>query len=187
MTTADAVADYLVALAHERGESVNNLKLQKLLYYAQAWHLALHDEPLFPEKFQAWMSGPVIPAIYWRFDSFGIHDIPAQTAAEIPSSIEPLLQDVMDAYGSLDEYKLSSMTYRELPWMVAHRGYDLSDPCTVELDDEHMKSFFRLVADEPDAEYVLVAVSSDRRVARMMGIRLRESGPMHPADFHPAN
>jgi uncharacterized phage-associated protein len=85
MTTADAVADYLIALAHERGESVNNLKLQKLLYYAQAWHLALHDEPLFPEKFQAWMTGPVIPAMYpsRRIRSV-LDDLPGTTLEKRP-------------------------------------------------------------------------------------------------------
>lgn len=147
MTTADAVADYLVALAHERGQSVNNLKLQKLLYYAQAWYLALHDEPLFTEKFQAWASGPAIPCQYWRFKPFGIGDIPLQSRTDVPPDIEPVLREVMESYGALDEYDLSSMTYRESPWRVAHAGYDLGDPCDVEIDENEMRAYFRRLAE----------------------------------------
>ena len=48
-----------------------NLKLQKLVYYAQAWHLALRDVPLFEEDFEAWVHGPVIPALYQEYKKFG--------------------------------------------------------------------------------------------------------------------
>ena len=147
MTSADAVADHLIALAHQRGESLNNLKLQKLLYYAQAWHLALHDEPLFPEKFQAWPPGPAIPTVYWRFKEHGIGDIPLQGTPDIPESVRPLLAEIMEQYGPLDEYDLSSMTYRESPWATAHRGYDIGDPCDVELDEDEMRSYFRRLAE----------------------------------------
>ncbi|HEX8242693.1 MAG TPA: type II toxin-antitoxin system antitoxin SocA domain-containing protein [Longimicrobium sp.] len=148
MTSADAVADYLIALAHQRGESVNNLKLQKLLYYAQAWHLALHDEPLFPEKFQAWMSGPVIPALYWRFKRYGISDIPLPAQpADLPEAVKCFLGELADEYMPIDEYDLSWMTHREAPWMTAHRGFDIADPCDVELDEEEMRSYFRQMAE----------------------------------------
>jgi uncharacterized phage-associated protein len=148
MTSADAVADYLIALAHRRGESVNNLKLQKLLYYAQAWHLALHDEPLFPEKFQAWMSGPVIPALYWRFKPFSFHDLPAlNPAPSLGTDVERLLEEIADDYMPIDEYDLSSMTYREAPFRTARGNRDLSDPCDTELDEEDMRSVFRQLAE----------------------------------------
>lgn len=149
MTSADAVADHLIALAHQRGESVNNLKLQKLLYYAQAWHLALHDEPLFPEKFQAWMSGPVIPALYWRFKRYGISDIPvpAHPAAVLPEPTTRFLNEVADEYMPIDEYDLSWMTHREAPWMTAHRGIDITEPCDVELDEDEIRTYFRLLAE----------------------------------------
>ena len=147
MTSADAVADYLIALAHQRGESVNNLKLQKLLYYAQAWHLALRDEPLFPEKFQAWMSGPVIPALYWRFKQFSFHDLPAlNPAPSLGTEVERLLEEIADDYMPIDEYDLSSMTYREPPWMTAHHGIDITEPCQVELDEDEMRTYFRRLA-----------------------------------------
>ena len=45
--TAKSVAEFLIWSAHESGSFISNLKLQKLLYYIQAWHLAIHDRPLF--------------------------------------------------------------------------------------------------------------------------------------------
>lgn len=66
----NSVSDYLLVENRERGENLTNLKLQKLLYYAQAWHLALRNAPLFDEDFQAWVHGPVLPSQYLRFRSF---------------------------------------------------------------------------------------------------------------------
>jgi uncharacterized phage-associated protein len=57
MMQASEIADYLIAFSHEHGDPVSNLKLQKLLYYAQAWHLALHDEPLFNDRIEAYGDG----------------------------------------------------------------------------------------------------------------------------------
>ena len=65
MLTAAQVADYFLSLVDEdAGDSMTNLRLQKLLFYAQAWHLALTNRPLFEEDFEAWVHGPVIPSFY---------------------------------------------------------------------------------------------------------------------------
>ena len=66
-TTAERVADYIIRSAHESGELITNLKLQKLVYYAQAWHLALFDEPLFDDPIEAWVHGPVVSSLYSKF------------------------------------------------------------------------------------------------------------------------
>jgi len=147
MTTAQHVADFLLALADERGEEVNNLKLQKLLYYAQAWHLGRHGVPLFPEKFQAWSTGPVIPALYWKYKPFSIRHI--ATHAE-PPVFDPaaalLLREVAGEYLAIDEYDLASLTYRESPFQNARGGVDLSEPCEAELSETDMREQFRQLA-----------------------------------------
>jgi uncharacterized phage-associated protein len=146
--TADEVADYFIALAHQRGASVNNLKLQKLLYYAQAWHLALYDRPLFPEKFQAWISGPVVPSIYWRFKEFGWHELPPPERAP-HFATEPLefLEEVASEYLSADEYELEQTSRQEAPWLNARGRLDVSEPCSVELSEDDMRAYFRQLAD----------------------------------------
>jgi uncharacterized phage-associated protein len=68
-TSCHVVADYyLVRLDPTAGDSISNLKLQKLCYYAQAWSLALRGKPLFPERIEAWAQGPVVPELSgaWR-------------------------------------------------------------------------------------------------------------------------
>ncbi len=61
MLSCDDAAKYFLAQTSEdAGDLISNLKLQKLLYYAQGFHLALYDEPLFPEAIEAWTHGPVL-------------------------------------------------------------------------------------------------------------------------------
>lgn len=71
MLTCYNVADFFIHLANETGSYISNLKLQKLVYYAQAWHLAIYATPLFEEDFEAWVHSPVIPALYREYKSFG--------------------------------------------------------------------------------------------------------------------
>ena len=55
MANAHEVARYIIRFFQEAGDPVTNLKLQKLLYYVQGWHLALKGQPAFPERLEAWM------------------------------------------------------------------------------------------------------------------------------------
>ncbi|MGH7271172.1 MAG: Panacea domain-containing protein [Polyangiaceae bacterium] len=67
MATLDDVCDYVITKASEARMPLNLLKLQKLVYYCQAWHLANEGHPLFDGKFQAWVHGPVSRRLYDRF------------------------------------------------------------------------------------------------------------------------
>ncbi|HEX8905077.1 MAG TPA: type II toxin-antitoxin system antitoxin SocA domain-containing protein [Longimicrobiaceae bacterium] len=148
MTTADAVADHLIALAHQRGEPINDMQLQKLLYYAQAWHLALYDEPLFPEKFQAWSTGPVIPDLYWRNDQHGNQPLPLPCAVpELPARTLEFLDELSGRYFGLSMWDLHFMVVREKPYLNARAGVDLHEPCTAEIDEGDMRSYFRELAE----------------------------------------
>lgn len=65
------IASYFIERANQTKSTINNLKLQKLVYYSQAWHLAIHGIPLFKEDFQAWVHGPVVPELYQKYKGFG--------------------------------------------------------------------------------------------------------------------
>jgi uncharacterized phage-associated protein len=139
------VANYLLAESRERGEVLTNLKLQKLLYYAQAWHLALNDAPIFGEDFQAWVHGPVLPSQYFRFRDFQWR--PITTEFESPdlanSGMKKFLSEIIDIFGSETAVSLELMTHREAPWVEA-RGklapYELS---TNGISKHAMKEFYR--------------------------------------------
>ena len=70
MLSCDDAAKYFLAqVSEDAGDLISNLKLQKLLYYAQGFHLALYDQPLFPEAIEAWTHGPVVPDLYRHYKS----------------------------------------------------------------------------------------------------------------------
>ena len=114
------VADYFLAQASdEAGDLMSNLKLQKLVYYAQGLHLALYDEPLFNEPIEAWTHGPVVRALYDRFRSYGAGAIPPPDSLDLGKfdcRTRELLDEVYGVYGQFSAWKLREMTHCEPPW-----------------------------------------------------------------------
>lgn len=122
MLTCFDIAEYYIRLANETGSFISNLKLQKLVYYAQAWHLALYNAPLFEEEFEAWIHGPVIPKLYQKYCKFGWRPIEEDVTPNLPDDVIDFLQEVADEYFSCDAYELEQMTHVEEPWLKARGG-----------------------------------------------------------------
>lgn len=136
MTTAHDVAAYILAT---KGE-MSAMKLQKLVYYSQAWSLAWDEAPLFEEEVQAWAGGPVIPALYEK------HRSRFKVSAGLFSNSTPLSPEekdtvdrVLDFYGDKTAQWLSDLTHMERPWMDARAraGADIGQNCqeTITLAD----------------------------------------------------
>lgn len=122
MFTASEITDWILARINTNaGDTVSPLKLQKLLYYCQAWHYTIFATPLFDEEIQAWAHGPVVPSQYRRFNStprYANIDI-SQIELNVPvlsSQSEELLEEVMDIYGEHSAYFLEQLTHKERPW-----------------------------------------------------------------------
>ncbi|HEX6428702.1 MAG TPA: type II toxin-antitoxin system antitoxin SocA domain-containing protein, partial [Niastella sp.] len=81
---ASLIAFAFVKKGIEEGKFVTQMKLQKLVYFAQGYHLAKYHTPLIKENFQAWKYGPVIPEIYNDFKLYGSQLI-TDTASFVPS------------------------------------------------------------------------------------------------------
>lgn len=145
VTTANVVADYLLFESRARGEALTNLKLQKLLYYAQAWYLALHDRPLFNDDFEAWVHGPVLRSQYFRFKPepgwAPITD--SVDEPEISFKIKKFLDQILDVFGSESAIALEMMTHRERPWLEARAGLAPDHPSTARISRETMRDFYR--------------------------------------------
>lgn len=122
-------------------------KLQKLCYYAQAWCYALKGYRLMDTDFQAWVHGPVSPALYERFKSFGYSGIKIANIPQFRIDEEDiaLLEDVWATYGEKSGNELELLTHREAPWKEARLGYAPSDRCTVIIDPEVMKTYYRSI------------------------------------------
>jgi uncharacterized phage-associated protein len=117
------VADYFLALQDEdAGDLISNMKLQKLLYYAQGLHLAMTGEPLFSERITAWQYGPVVSSVYHEFKKYGSARIPPPDDLDFSSYDEAtigFLNEVYQVYGQFSAWKLRNMTHEERPYQEA--------------------------------------------------------------------
>lgn len=102
----------------ETGDLISNLKLQKLLYYAQGCWVALHGagHPLFHDKIYAWKHGPVVKTVYTHYAKFGADALPVEPRPNLRSDIGPFLDEIYRVFGKFSAWKLREMTHREPPW-----------------------------------------------------------------------
>ena len=102
------------------GELLTNLKLQKLLYYQQGFHLAFFGTPLFEESVESWMYGPVVPSVYDEYSKYGSASLPVTTQAiTLTDDEERLFNEVFDAYREFSAIGLMNKTHSERPWIEA--------------------------------------------------------------------
>ncbi|WP_430787303.1 Panacea domain-containing protein [Actinoplanes sp. G11-F43] len=107
------VAAYVLS----RRGPMSAMKLQKLLYYAQAWHLVWDDRPLFDEHIEAWANGPVIPALYAEHrGQFSIEVWPSGDPDGLSEGERESVDVVLEFYGDMTAHQLSELTHREGPW-----------------------------------------------------------------------
>jgi uncharacterized phage-associated protein len=108
----------------DENELVSNMKLQKLLYYQQGFHLAYFNTPLFEEEIEAWIYGPVIPQIYHAFMEYGKNGIEygGETIKLTEPGEESLFHEVNQVYGALSAVGLMRKTHDESPWKTTPTG-----------------------------------------------------------------
>lgn len=146
--TPQIIADFILRYTKDRGEEVSNLKLQKLVYYAQAWYLAIKDKPLFPDDFEAWIHGPVIRKLYNRYRKYGWKPIPVPDDLRYPELKKPLksfLEEVVNVYGRYEGWELERLVHTEAPWNNARKGVADTEPSTNIIPKEDMKVYYRKV------------------------------------------
>lgn len=117
---AKSVARWFVNHADRgAGEAITHLKLQKLVYYAQAWFLANFDRSLFEPDMQAWAHGPVLPELYFKYRGMGWEALPPERGTLPPVELSEFLTAVVEEYGQFSAKKLELLTHEELPWIEA--------------------------------------------------------------------
>jgi uncharacterized phage-associated protein len=103
---------------------VSAMKLQKLVYYCQAWSLVWEDRPIFDEPIEAWANGPVVPALYEvHRGQFIVSSIP-NACPDLAEDDESTVDAVLKFYGDKSAQWLSDLTHKEDPWIDARRGLD---------------------------------------------------------------
>lgn len=139
------VASFFVRFRSEHGDTTTNLHLQKYLYYAQGWFLAIYDgEPLFDEQLEAWVHGPVQPETYEKFKEFRWNPITREIEyPQIDTNIRAYLEEVQKAYGHFSAWDLERMSHAEDPWTEARGGLPDDAPSNSVIPHESMRRYFR--------------------------------------------
>jgi uncharacterized phage-associated protein len=141
--TAAEIAAAILQECSKRTIAVSNLKLQKLLYYCEAWSLALNDESLFSDQIEAWVHGPVIATVFHLYkDSRWSAIGQTKTAAAAGEEARNQISAVIDAYGKFSASDLERLTHSEDPWIHARQGLDPDVPSRNQISRDVMKAFY---------------------------------------------
>lgn len=121
MATIFDIAKYIV----ERTGEISAMKLQKIIYYSQAWNMVWEEEQLFADDFQAWANGPVLPVLYDRHR--GMFKVDATLfsdadSANLTEAERGNIDKVLEFYGDKSAQWLINLTHQESPWLDARDG-----------------------------------------------------------------
>lgn len=137
---------YFLYLANKAGKKITNKKMQKLVYYAQAWSLVVNNKKLFTDRIEAWVHGPAVRSLYVKYREFGFNPIVREVDQQLldifSTKDKDLLNDVWNVYGSLDAGYLEMLTHSESPWQEAREGLQSSESSNSEISPRTMKKFY---------------------------------------------
>jgi uncharacterized phage-associated protein len=127
----------------ESGDNITHLKVQKLLYFSQAWYQVLKNEELFAEEIEAWAHGPVVREVFNEFKENGWNPLsPTSDMVSIDKDTEDVLTQVLNAYGDLTAKTLENMTHQDDPWKDARAGISPEASCSRIMPKDSIKEFF---------------------------------------------
>lgn len=119
-----SVHDVVSYLLKKRGP-MTVMKLQKLMYYCQAWSLVWDEKPMFAARIEAWANGPVIPALYSiHRGQFQVRKWPVGDPDNLADQQKETVNAIIDFYGPKTAQWLSDLTHREKPWQDARAGLE---------------------------------------------------------------
>lgn len=153
MADINLTADYVISamLADGGKGALSNLKLQKLLYYIEAWHLGILGTNFYSpsENFEAWVHGPVNRNVYERFaeTKFLYSDISLNDRInnnpQLNKDDKEFVDYILENYGRFTGMDLETMTHNEQPWQEARGGLGPFDACNKIISVETMKSYYQ--------------------------------------------
>ncbi|MEK6748472.1 MAG: type II toxin-antitoxin system antitoxin SocA domain-containing protein [Pseudomonadota bacterium] len=155
---AKAIANYFFDVAKEHRQSISPMKMQKLVYFAHGWYLAIKNEPLIDEQVEAWQFGPVIPSLYQEFKSYGKSEITAYATEftglslatlsletpRIPDTqdLKDFLNKIWEVYGGLTAIQLSNLTHQcDTPWRKTWGENGV--PKGTDINSDEIRAYFR--------------------------------------------
>lgn len=140
MATVHDVAAYVLL----KGGRMTAMKLQKLLYYSQAWSLVWDDKPLFRSRIEAWANGPVVPDVYkvHRGAFLVGKSWPKGDASLLDKDAKETVDAVLRFYGDKTSLWLSNLSHQESPWRDARKGIAPGERCENEITHASMAEYY---------------------------------------------
>ena len=137
MENSKVVAKVLYNMYQDRFRCpMDEMKMHKLMYFAQRESLMYDKEPLFEESFYGWKYGPVLKSVRSQFMTPQPY---ADVREDVSSETKKLLSEVLERYGTVSSWKLSSLSHDELSWKRARQGLKAHDNGDVELSMNAMR------------------------------------------------
>lgn len=139
MATALDVAQYIL----QKQGPMPAMKLQKLVYYSQAWSLVWDEKPLFDNVIEAWANGPVIPDLYAAHrGQFEVNAIPAGDVSALTAVQRESIDAVIEGYADRPSQWLSDLTHSERPWQDARRGLPPGEPAAKVISPADLAEYY---------------------------------------------
>jgi uncharacterized phage-associated protein len=146
MASALDVAAYILK---QRGKT-STLKLQKLVYYSQAWSLVWDDDPhapLFKDRIEAWANGPIVPKLFAAHrQQYMVSRIAGGKCSRLTKVQKETVDAVLKDYGSKSTLWLSRLTHSEPPWQNARKGLQPLERGNVEITRASMAAYYSALA-----------------------------------------
>lgn len=145
MSTVFDVAAYIL----ERSGPMMVWKLQKLIYYCQAWSLVWDGDQMFDEEIEAWANGPVCPALYEVHNGkFRISHLSIGNARALTKNQRETIDIILQDYGGRSPQWLSDLTSMEAPWKKARRGIPGGERGNSIISKESMAEYYESLHEE---------------------------------------
>ena len=151
VANANDIARYYLS-RHE----MSHKKLQKIIYYAYVWFIALNNDDaehivnvLFAEQPEAWVHGPVFPSVYNEYKSNSWEDIQLGISPITfkSNALNEFLEQIWSVFGDYNADQLEFMTHHEAPWKVARKRIPSYEPTNVNLDNRIIFEFYNSIND----------------------------------------
>ena len=141
ISALDVAAYILEKQPHDR--PITAMKLQKLVYYSQAWALVWHEQPLFEEKILAWANGPIVRELYeLHKGAFHIGQLTQGDSKKLHTQQKEAIDRVLEVYGNKSAQWLSDLTHREDPWQNAREALKPSERGNAEITLASLEEYY---------------------------------------------
>jgi len=127
----------------DSGDVITHLKVQKLLYFSEAWCQVLLDKELFSENMEAWAHGPVVREVFNQFKGANWSPLSVtDEVVEFDEATQDVLLQVLDTYGDVAAKTLENLTHQDAPWKDVRGSLSPESRCSDVINKQLIKEFF---------------------------------------------